>query len=79
VQDDGLPRDHESGAPFIPYCVPMPADAVAAMLAEIREAIGTLADAEGWPDAHRAHLLDILRRQPAYTHTFIHKSAEPLT
>ncbi|NUA28666.1 hypothetical protein [Cupriavidus basilensis] len=65
--DGGLPRDPESGAAFTPYCVPMPADAAAAMLVEIRQAIDTLADAERWPDAHRAHLLDILRRQPAYT------------
>jgi len=37
------------------------------MQAEISQAIGTLADAECWPDTHRAYLLDILRRQPAYT------------
>ncbi|MEF9385061.1 hypothetical protein V4890_05415 [Ralstonia solanacearum species complex bacterium KE056] len=60
-------HDPDTGAPFTPYCVPMPADRLAAMLAEIREAIATLADAEGWPDAHRLHVLDILRRQPAYT------------
>ncbi|MFS8975029.1 hypothetical protein PO002_11055 [Cupriavidus necator] len=60
-------RDTETGAPFTPYCVPMPADRVAAMLAEIRQIITTLADAEGWTDAHRSHLLDILRRQPAFT------------
>lgn len=61
------PLDSDTDAPFTPYCVPMPADRVAAMLAEIREAVDTLADAEGWPEEHRAHLLDILRRQPAYT------------
>jgi len=60
-------READTGAPFTPYCVPMAADRVAAMLAEIRQAIDTLAAAEGWPDTHRAHLLDILRRQPAYT------------
>lgn len=61
------PRDMDAGAPFTPYCVPLPADRVTAMQAEIREAIGTLADAEGWTDTHRTHLLDLVARQPAFT------------
>ncbi|CAN7464676.1 hypothetical protein LJR296_002955 [Cupriavidus necator] len=62
-----MPHDPDTGAPFTPYCAPMPADRLAAMLAEIREAICTLAAAEGWPDAHRAHLLALVARQPAFT------------
>lgn len=60
-------RDTETGAPFAPYCVPMSAARVAAMLAEIREAIDTLADTERWPADHRAHLLALVARQPAFT------------
>lgn len=62
-----LLRDPDGGASFTPYCVPLPADRVAAMLAEIREAIGTLADAEGWPADYLAHLLALVARQPAFT------------
>jgi hypothetical protein len=66
-REDGLPRDPESGAVFTPYCVRMTVESVAAMLAEIREAIDALADAENWSDAERARRLEVLRRQPAAT------------
>ncbi|MGH8787926.1 MAG: hypothetical protein ACREYA_22950 [Cupriavidus necator] len=53
--------------PFTPYAVPLPPERVAAMLAELRELIGALADAEGWPDTHRANLVALVGRQPAFT------------
>jgi len=57
----------DGGGPYSPYVLPMSPERVAGLLNDLRASIGKLADMEGWPDAHRRRVLDILRRQPAYT------------
>ncbi|MEM5277477.1 hypothetical protein VSR17_20855 [Cupriavidus taiwanensis] len=37
------------------------------MVHEIKEIIATLSQAEGWPEAQRARLLDLVSRQPIFT------------
>lgn len=56
-----------AGAAPVPHCEPMPADRVVGLLAELRAAIARLADAEGWPAAHRARVLGTTAYQPAAT------------
>ncbi|WP_439683409.1 hypothetical protein MNJPNG_14920 [Cupriavidus oxalaticus] len=63
--DSQFAVDSQTGAPYTPYCVPMPAERATAMLVEIREAVGELADAESWSDSDRVRLLEIVRRRPA--------------
>jgi len=38
-----------------------------AVRSDLVHAVGEVADAEGWPDAQRAHLLALVARQPAFT------------
>ncbi|MGN5480520.1 hypothetical protein ACTMU2_38445 [Cupriavidus basilensis] len=56
-----------SDAPFTPYCVPAPAEHVAALLSEIQAITKTLAVAERWSDSHLSRVLETLKRQPAFT------------
>lgn len=63
----GAPISATSDTPITPYCVSVPADSVAAMLSELRDLIASLADAEGWTENHRVHVLNVLERQPIYS------------
>lgn len=53
--------------PYMPYVVPMSSSRVAVLLDERRSTINKLADLEGWADDRRAHLLDLVARQPLST------------
>ncbi|ANH72576.1 hypothetical protein ACS15_1265 [Ralstonia insidiosa] len=50
--------------PFMPWCLPMSPERVAGLLADLRATICKVADIEGWPGDHRAHLLGLVARQP---------------
>lgn len=59
-----LSRYPMADGPYTPYVVPMSAERVASLLADLRTAIGTVADIERWTDEQRARLLGIVARQP---------------
>lgn len=53
--------------PFMPWCPPKSAAAVAGLLVDLRATVGKVADIEGWADEQRAYLLALLARQPIST------------
>ncbi|MBU9577878.1 hypothetical protein KTE26_05400 [Ralstonia mannitolilytica] len=53
--------------PFTPYCVPMTPGRAAALLTDLRAAIGQVADLEGWADDRRTLVLGLVARQPVST------------
>lgn len=53
--------------PFMPWCAPLTSERVAGLVADLREAIGKVADSEKWSDGYRAALLGLVARQPIST------------
>lgn len=62
-----LGRYPVADGPFMPYMVPLSPERVAGLVADLRAAIGAVADAEGWSDKHRGYVLGLVARQPIST------------
>jgi len=60
----GLPV---ADGPFMPYALPLSAERVTTLRAEITEAVRAIAEAECWADAQLRLVLSFLDRQPVST------------
>jgi hypothetical protein len=59
-----MPGHPVADGPFTPYCPPMSPETAAAIRTEMVDLIGKLAVAEGWPEPHRARLVETVHQQP---------------